>query len=512
MATKIQLRRDTAANWEASNPVLSQGEPGFEIDTGKVKHGDGVTDWRKLAYQGDFSVTPTDGVNDNQWQIVNVKGYKEFDYQTEGNLKIHIPITAEMEGTVSQVTVNLAGQDLTALRDSYDVGSNIRVYLNDQRVDTYPVWDIDGTGFTPNEGPGSLGANEYRIKWNGGDLTLVEGEELTLQYFTRGTKDLYGAWNEEGSFVPDETAANTNQVVLDFTTFNYLNANSITALNIHTSNCSIRFWTSNNNQLDTTRKIVSVDNTENLYTITFDGAPLDVVTPTLTTLDVTHARNTSGDNTYIEFDSKRYPEFSDCIYTQNNKYTGNINRSGYIVINSDTGNPYDFQNSGYINNEGMFVIQLGTTYSISPSDTVHIHYYRAPTNIALYTYEPEQQTNRYYGKKWFDWTADLPRRYYNQAGNGVQGGTMKTQVALYDQATKSWVSAHFPMNAFTQYDYDNWFVNNYYDMYPFDNFDEEGIYFYTDWTGADGDSRSLKIRIMYSMELMVAEFDPSWGP
>jgi hypothetical protein len=194
MATKIQLRRDTAANWEASNPVLSQGEPGFEIDTGKVKHGDGVTDWRKLAYQGDFSVTPTDGVNDNQWQIINVKGYKEFDYQTPGHLKIHIPITAELANSVAtEILVNLAGQDLTALRDSYDVGSNIRVYLNDLRVDTYDVWDIDGAGFTD---AGSVGANEYRIKWNGGTIDLVEGEELTLQYYTRGTRDVYPDWNE----------------------------------------------------------------------------------------------------------------------------------------------------------------------------------------------------------------------------------------------------------------------------------------------------------------------------
>jgi len=506
MATKIQLRRDTAANWEASNPVLSQGEPGFEIDTGKVKHGDGVTDWRKLAYQGDFSVTPTDGVNDNQWQIVNVKGYKEFDYQTEGNLKIHIPITAGMAGTVNQVTVNLAGQDLTALRDAYDLSDSIRVYLNDLRVDTYDVWDIDGTGFTD---AGSVGANQYRIKWNGGNITLVEGEELTLQYYTRGTKDYYPDWNESGTYVPDQTTANTNQVVLDFDTFS-INADSLTSLaTTQTANCSIRFWTNSNNALDISRNIVSVSNTGNLYTITFDGAPIDVVTPTLTTLDVTHARNSAGDNTYIQFDSKRYPEFRDCITTQNNKYTGNISRSGYIVINGDTGNPYDFYNSNYINNEGMFVIQLGASHSISPSDTIHIHYYKAPTNIALYTYEPQNGNTYYGGKKWFDWTTDLPRKYYNFVGNGVQGGKLSLKVALYDQATREWDNATFPEAVFDINDFwDTWYGNNNYNsIYPFDNFDERGLYFYSDWTNSDGDSRSLKIRIMYKMELIISEFE-----
>lgn len=50
MAQKIQLRRDTAANWTSVNPTLSQGEPGFEIDTGKFKIGTGSDNWATLQY------------------------------------------------------------------------------------------------------------------------------------------------------------------------------------------------------------------------------------------------------------------------------------------------------------------------------------------------------------------------------------------------------------------------------------------------------------------------------
>lgn len=50
--TKIQLRRDTAANWSANNPIPSAGEPCFETDTGKLKIGDGSTAYNNLAYQG----------------------------------------------------------------------------------------------------------------------------------------------------------------------------------------------------------------------------------------------------------------------------------------------------------------------------------------------------------------------------------------------------------------------------------------------------------------------------
>lgn len=50
MADKIQFRRDTAANWTTANPVLAQGELGYEIDTGRVKLGDGTTPWNSLSY------------------------------------------------------------------------------------------------------------------------------------------------------------------------------------------------------------------------------------------------------------------------------------------------------------------------------------------------------------------------------------------------------------------------------------------------------------------------------
>lgn len=50
MATKIQLRRDLSANWVGTNPTLAQGEPGVELDTHKMKVGNGSTAWNDLAY------------------------------------------------------------------------------------------------------------------------------------------------------------------------------------------------------------------------------------------------------------------------------------------------------------------------------------------------------------------------------------------------------------------------------------------------------------------------------
>lgn len=46
----ILLRRDTQHDWERANPVLAHGEPGYEVDTGKLKVGNGTSRWLDLSY------------------------------------------------------------------------------------------------------------------------------------------------------------------------------------------------------------------------------------------------------------------------------------------------------------------------------------------------------------------------------------------------------------------------------------------------------------------------------
>jgi hypothetical protein len=54
---RIQLRRDTAANWTSSNPVLRAGEIGIETDTLKFKVGNGTSTWTQIT--GYANVTPS---------------------------------------------------------------------------------------------------------------------------------------------------------------------------------------------------------------------------------------------------------------------------------------------------------------------------------------------------------------------------------------------------------------------------------------------------------------------
>lgn len=57
MATRIQLRRDTGANWILNDPILAAGEVAISTDLEKIKIGDGTSSWLELSY---INLTPTE--------------------------------------------------------------------------------------------------------------------------------------------------------------------------------------------------------------------------------------------------------------------------------------------------------------------------------------------------------------------------------------------------------------------------------------------------------------------
>jgi len=511
MATKIQIRRDTAANWLTSNPVLSQGEPGMEVDTGRIKYGDGVSTWANFAYSGDLARTPTDGVNTNPWRIVNVEGYKEFEYQTPGHLEIHIPITSGLANSgTNTVTVDLAGQDITGLLQSYNQGSSVRVFLNKDRGgggDMYYLSWWAGGSITQVTG------TTYTLTWSGGNLTLNQGEELTVQYYVRGTQDTRYNLNENYDYYPNQTAANTNQVVIDFdNNSSGMSGTTMNDLQNFASNSAIRFYSSMGDQIDEIRNITSVSRTNNIFTIKFDGAPINISTPTLTTFNATASVAQGNPYTsYLYLSRDLYPQLKDCIKAYDSGYfTGNIYRSGYIVFDGTTTMDFYFYGS-FSEYNAAWELQLQSNYTITPTTTIEVHFYNAPTVIALYVWAPDE-AGVYYGKKWFDWTTDLPQKYYGTPGNGVQGGKMNVTCTFYDQAKNyNWYET-YPNVSFstvggsTFFDYNGGSFDN---SFPFDNYNEEGLFFYSAYTGW-GESRKIKVRIMYKMELLIAEHFYYW--
>ena len=117
MATRMQQRRGTAAQWISTNggagPVLNAGEMGWESDTNKFKIGDGVNNWTSLDYFSDINST----VNPAFGSSITFEGATANDFET--TLAITDP-TADRTITLPNVT----GTVITTgnLSDITDIG------------------------------------------------------------------------------------------------------------------------------------------------------------------------------------------------------------------------------------------------------------------------------------------------------------------------------------------------------------------------------------------------------
>ena len=80
MAIRIQLRRDTAANWASANPILRAGELGIETDTNKFKIGTGVAAWNSIPVYANITPSGLDALLANKQDVISGVSNTEIGY------------------------------------------------------------------------------------------------------------------------------------------------------------------------------------------------------------------------------------------------------------------------------------------------------------------------------------------------------------------------------------------------------------------------------------------------
>lgn len=161
--TTFQLKRGTAARWKELNPVLRQGEPGFEYDTGKLKIGDGLTAYNDLKYQTskDYVINqptsatfPLIGEKDVIYKAENEK----MLYQWNNDIKDYEPLNfvdlseinafitslqnkdVEIEKNIASLTEQInkitegAPEDFDTLKEIYDYITNLDVQNPENKI------------------------------------------------------------------------------------------------------------------------------------------------------------------------------------------------------------------------------------------------------------------------------------------------------------------------------------------------------------------------------------------
>lgn len=76
---RIQLRRDVSTKWAEINPILMEGEVGFETDTKLRKIGDGVNTWNNLDYLAAENIVQELG--DSTTAAISQKAVNELVYR-----------------------------------------------------------------------------------------------------------------------------------------------------------------------------------------------------------------------------------------------------------------------------------------------------------------------------------------------------------------------------------------------------------------------------------------------
>lgn len=119
--TTFKLRRGLAADWASVNPILSDGEPGFELDTFKLKIGNGTTNYNSLPYIADASALYSSD-EDNSVVFVNTSN----DLPTLGTLQVlYVVLDEKQIKTWNSTTL------------SYDAWFDKTVYVTHQELQNY---------------------------------------------------------------------------------------------------------------------------------------------------------------------------------------------------------------------------------------------------------------------------------------------------------------------------------------------------------------------------------------
>lgn len=205
----LQFKRGTAKAFYKANPILLEGQPAVELDTHKLKIGDGFTKYRQLPYIGNgevgedgksayqlwkeqgnegtvndflqYLVGPTGLSAYEVWLSVGNKGdMSDFIISLQGDSAYDLWVKEGNKGSVSDFLESLKG------KSAYDIWISIgnvgteKDFINSLKgLSAYEVWLEEGNEGTVDDFFNSLkgkdGKSAYEIYVDGGG-TLKETE------------------------------------------------------------------------------------------------------------------------------------------------------------------------------------------------------------------------------------------------------------------------------------------------------------------------------------------------
>lgn len=137
LKARILLKTDTSEAWRINNPILLDGESGYESDTNLIKVGDGVHHWKDLKY-----------TNAGATAVASTANYAKGG-ESESNYQLNSTQLHQTIDLTSSTYDQNTWYPVVGSRLSYRGYSRIICYVQ-LNSGTKPSWSTHNSGFTCN--------------------------------------------------------------------------------------------------------------------------------------------------------------------------------------------------------------------------------------------------------------------------------------------------------------------------------------------------------------------------
>ena len=194
---RLQIKRDTATNWETNNPVLLAGEFGYDTTNKLIKIGDGATNWKDLQYcnYGEF-IKEANKYTDNA--IKNLVGTApdtlDTIYELADAFQNNKSLIDALNDAITKKVDKVSGKGLSTNDFTNDLKNNLKT-----------AYDHSQSAHAPSNAEKNIIVG---IQKNGADVTPDENRKVNITVPTK-TSDIT---NDSGFITSGATTAKAKQL------------------------------------------------------------------------------------------------------------------------------------------------------------------------------------------------------------------------------------------------------------------------------------------------------------
>lgn len=194
---RLQIKRDTATNWETNNPVLLAGEFGYDTTNKLIKIGDGATNWKDLQYcnYGEF-IKEANKYTDNA--IKNLVGTApdtlDTIYELADAFQNNKSLIDALNDAITKKVDKVSGKGLSTNDFTNDLKNNLKT-----------AYDHSQSAHAPSNAEKNIIVG---IQKNGADVAPDENRKVNITVPTK-TSDIT---NDSGFITSGATTAKAKQL------------------------------------------------------------------------------------------------------------------------------------------------------------------------------------------------------------------------------------------------------------------------------------------------------------